>query len=426
MPQPPTLSLSNFLNSASSSRRKRSHAEITRSQSRSLSPPLPHKRRRVSSYLGSSQHPFSPSPTASPTPSPASTRFPGDGFDYRRPIMSQDQPRSHPTMNPTRTAIDLTIDSDSSTESDTPIPAPRHSQSRPRRRQTSHASRSERGSRASHMTTQVPEETHEVIDLSDDSDFHIQEFDEPAAERRTRRPTPFEPASSPEVEIVHERPAPVANRRVNSERPERHERPRLPPIATPPLPTGQPGPFGYFPDIIRRSTQLILGNLGNTLQNTRDTVRQIHDEVRRRPGNYMDNPGDLIINFDYRQAGFQLGGFDMQERTSETPQVVQEPYKAPPAAKEGFIRTFTEESVVLCPMCGDELATGDNETKQQVWVVKGCGHVYCGECAVGRHITKPKKEKKAVSTKSMPFKICAIEGCDAKVTSKQAMFPVYL
>lgn len=291
--------------------------------------------------------------------------------------MSQDQPRSHPSWNSTRTAIDLTLDSDSSTESDTPIPSPRHSLSRSRRRQTSHASRSERGSRASRRATQVPEETHEVIDLSDDSDFHIQEFDDPAAERRARRPTPFEPASSPEVEILHERPAPAANRRVNSERPERNERNRLPPIATPPLPMG-PGPFGYFPEIIRRSTQLIFGNFGNTLtnrmQDTQESMRQINEEVRRRQEIHNENP-PFVINLDYRQQAFALGGFEMQERTSETPQVVQEPYKGPPAPKEGFIRTFTEDSVVLCPMCGDELATGDNETKQQVWVVKGCGHV---------------------------------------------------
>lgn len=65
----------------------------------------------------------------------------------------------------------------------------------------------------------------------------------------------------------------------------------------------------------------------------------------------------------------------MYERSSETPQAIQEPYKAPPAAKEGFIRTFKEESVVLCPMCGDELAIGEGVIKQQVWVVKACGHV---------------------------------------------------
>lgn len=290
--------------------------------------------------------------------------------------MSQNQPRSHPSRNPTRTAIDLTLDSGSSTDSDDTLP-PRQSQSRSSRRQTSHVSRSERGSRAPRLPTQPQEEIHEVIDLSDDSDFHIQEFDEAIAERRDRRPTPFEPSSSPEVEIVHERPAPSNRRRVNSERPDGYDQNRLPPIASPPLPMER-GPFGYFPEIIRRSTQLILGNIGNMHApwvDHRESLRQINERGRQRQDLHNESRDDFVINLDYRQPAFALGGFEMQQRASETPQVVQEPYKAPTPAKEGFIRTFTEESVVLCPMCGDELATGDNDTKQQVWVVKVCGHV---------------------------------------------------
>jgi ribosomal protein L37AE/L43A len=30
---------------------------------------------------------------------------------------------------------------------------------------------------------------------------------------------------------------------------------------------------------------------------------------------------------------------------------------------------------VVCPNCGDELAVGKDEMKQQIWVVKSCGHV---------------------------------------------------
>jgi hypothetical protein len=30
---------------------------------------------------------------------------------------------------------------------------------------------------------------------------------------------------------------------------------------------------------------------------------------------------------------------------------------------------------VVCPNCGDELAVGKDEIKQQIWVVKSCGHV---------------------------------------------------
>jgi hypothetical protein len=141
------------------------------------------------------------------------------------------------------------------------------------------------------------------------------------------------------------------------------------------------GPFGYFPEIIRRSTQYVFGNIGNmpnpwqVAPDHREQMRQINERARQRQDLHNENLEDFVINLDYRQPAFALGGLDMYERTSETPQVVQEPYKAPTPAKEGFIRTFTEDSVVLCPMCGDELATGGNEVKQQVWVVKACGHV---------------------------------------------------
>jgi len=149
----------------------------------------------------------------------------------------------------------------------------------------------------------------------------------------------------------------------------------------------------------------------------------------RQDGDVQENEagGNFVINLDYRQPAFALGGLDLFDRSSETPQIVQEPYKAPPAAKEGFTRTYEEEDVILCPMCGDELAIGKDDTKQQVWVVKQCGHVYCGECATNRFVSKaPKKDKKLASTRVMGFKVCRVDDCNIKVSSKTAMFPVYL
>lgn len=51
-----------------------------------------------------------------------------------------------------------------------------------------------------------------------------------------------------------------------------------------------------------------------------------------------------------------------------------ETYKAPSPPPEGFTRNVKEDEVVVCPNCDEELGTG-NETKQQIWVVKKCGHV---------------------------------------------------
>lgn len=88
-----------------------------------------------------------------------------------------------------------------------------------------------------------------------------------------------------------------------------------------------------------------------------------------------DDTTELTIQMDYQQPAFTLGPIAMFDRSSETPQVVDEPYKAPPPPRDGFIRTFSEDEIVLCPRCGDELAVGKGDMKQQVWVVKTCGHV---------------------------------------------------
>jgi len=50
-------------------------------------------------------------------------------------------------------------------------------------------------------------------------------------------------------------------------------------------------------------------------------------------------------------------------------------YEPPPPAEKGFTRSPEEDEEVVCPNCGDELAVGKDETKQQIWVVKSCGHV---------------------------------------------------
>jgi len=89
-----------------------------------------------------------------------------------------------------------------------------------------------------------------------------------------------------------------------------------------------------------------------------------------------DGRDEFAIALNYTQPGFALGGtLEIIDRSSETPQVTQEPYKGPPPAKEGFTRTFGEDDILVCPMCGDELSTGKDDAKQQVWVIKQCGHV---------------------------------------------------
>lgn len=57
-----------------------------------------------------------------------------------------------------------------------------------------------------------------------------------------------------------------------------------------------------------------------------------------------------------------------------SPAPPQSSYKPPSPPPKGFTRSAGEKDVVVCPNCDMELGTGDEE-KQQIWVVKQCGHV---------------------------------------------------
>ena len=168
--------------------------------------------------------------------------------------------------------------------------------------------------------------------------------------------------ASPEIQFVEER---------------RVEQPRnpQPEVQIPPRRPDR-GPFSYLPELLSRGTQLVLGNMQQAARNYNEGFLDRLDGVPQRQGRHENGTGDTLnVIMDYARPAFAMGGLDIFDRSSETPQVVQEPYKAPPGAKEGFVRTFAEEDVLLCPMCGDELAAGRGDVKQQVWVVKGCGHV---------------------------------------------------
>ena len=79
---------------------------------------------------------------------------------------------------------------------------------------------------------------------------------------------------------------------------------------------------------------------------------------------------DLTINLDVDGPlglDYQLTGLTRQRTPANA-------YKPPSPPPEGFTRNVAEDDVVVCPNCDMELGTGD-ETKQQIWVVKQCGHV---------------------------------------------------
>ncbi|KIW03851.1 uncharacterized protein PV09_05150 [Verruconis gallopava] len=120
-------------------------------------------------------------------------------------------------------------------------------------------------------------------------------------------------------------------------------------------------------------------------------------------------------NLDFGFAAFDLGYGREEPRTEREESVVPAPNPAP----EGFTRNPTEEDVLVCPNCDAELSMGESDVKRQVWLVKTCGHIYCGECAASRLATKPRKGKEPVNQKYQPLKKCVVEGCVARTTGKQ-------
>ncbi|KAL4868063.1 hypothetical protein BDV12DRAFT_170293 [Aspergillus spectabilis] len=127
---------------------------------------------------------------------------------------------------------------------------------------------------------------------------------------------------------------------------------------------------------------------------------------------------DLTINLD--NAGWEILGIspDRERPERERP---RSSYKPPSPASEGFTRSVAEDDVAMCPNCDEELGTGD-DTKQQIWVAKQCGHVYCGECATNRSLTKAKK----ASAKTKPFAKCRVPDCGKPISAPKAMFQIYL
>ncbi|KAF4551214.1 Hypothetical protein D9617_14g076710 [Elsinoe fawcettii] len=101
------------------------------------------------------------------------------------------------------------------------------------------------------------------------------------------------------------------------------------------------------------------------------------------------------------------------------------PYRAPEKPEVGFTRSPQEDEVVCCPNCGDELAVGGSEEKRSVWVVKGCGHVYCGQCMLHRHASKRnskgKQKDDGTKVEVQPFKQCVVDGCTQKVQKAQVL-----
>lgn len=195
-------------------------------------------------------------------------------------------------------------------------------------------------SRAPRSVTPYPNGHNEPIDLTGDDDDEVLHVD-----------TRVRPA------LNLDRPAAVAGTRFRS------IADRMPAVIADVIGTGRL--FDRLNNYMGRDM-----DDGNTRHNN-------HGHANAGPGPHIHFGGARIglqveLNLggmmDYATPAFDMG-FQGANRPPEPK------YEPPKDVEKGFTRNPGEEEVVVCPNCGDELAVGDTDLKQQVWVIKKCGHV---------------------------------------------------
>lgn len=350
----------------------------------------------ASTQSTSSQRPVSSAPSATGStrslfdsfpnfsmPNLPSFRFPGDGFDFRRPAPTVPIPNA-------RDIIDLTEDYSPEIQ--------RHA--RPT-------------NRATHRN---------FIDVDEES----------------TRANVDSSSQSPDLELLEVRS--IRSQNTSDPEPRRREHSRPRPILRPPGSShtdNSPFTVGGWSGLRQhaqghhRSNHETARRFHHLLHTNHPNPR--HEMLLMHQGRDIILPGDL----DFVTQGFQMG-----DATPRQPQPAPPTYDAPTPAREGFTRSPKEDDVLVCPNCEAELGTGKDDSKRQVWVIKACGHVresrplqaiaanslqvYCGECTQHRSSVKKGKGPRTSSTK--PFSRCVVEGCTNKkaIVGPRSLFQVYL
>jgi hypothetical protein len=266
-------------------------------------------------------------------------RYPGDGFDYRRP-MSLSAGESQAAV------IDLTADDAGPSVS---------SSSRPS------VPRGQRPQRPPRFANAIF--ANEIIDI------------EAEDVRRSAAPP-----DSPELEFISSRRIDPSRRDPPPPRP--REEDDLEIIGSNTVPREQrqhrwvgPGGLGAMLMAIQREDDLPPGrgfdHLRQRIQRAANNMRP--PVIPPRGGGRGGGRGRIHVGFVAPNMDFEMVAFDMGLGGGPAPPPPT--YDAPEPVPEGFTRSPQENEVYACPNCGDELCAGESDAKRQVWIVKGCGHV---------------------------------------------------
>ncbi|KAH7113794.1 hypothetical protein B0J11DRAFT_585001 [Dendryphion nanum] len=319
-------------------------------------------------------------------------RYAGDGFDFRRPAQMSRRP-SPSSLNNEATVIDLTNDDTwpSTSNSRRPNPLPQ---------------------RAPRFPRNIMDTQQEIIDLDDEEEDEMGGGGAGASR-------PVAPSDSPEIEFVSSRRIPPRLRNsdddleITGSAPVPEERRRTPRDS-----------LENFVGMIRQD--IMAEN--NLLPHLRARIMAVTRMPHTAPVRTPRQPGSRAGVFVAPVMEYDLVGFNMGLEGNQPPPPTPPTYNAPEAAHEGFTRTVKEEDTLVCPNCGDELCTGTSDIKKQVWIIKGCGHVYCGECTANRSSSRKtvKGKERVAPEQHRPFKQCVVGGCEKKVTNRSQMIQVFL
>lgn len=329
-------------------------------------PPRPRERREHLEQR--EQTPFDPLRPPDTMPAEAPRRFRGDGYDYRRPVISLNN------------VIDLT-DEDAG-----PSMTPSQSQQQNNR------------------STRPPRFGREIIDVEEDySGIAAEEPDSPeiqfVSSRRIdpvpeRTPLFLDDGDEDEVEFVSANPLPESERRRDMMDEVAHI-------------LDDPAYRARAVHLRNRVDQMAAGErmrardaqiarverMFAAARRGRGARSVIHTPPRAASAGQRNRPARHIqIGFIAPALNFGAVGFDMGFAGGTPPadEVPHPPTYNPPApAPAGFTRSPQEEDVLLCPNCEGELCVGDSDQKRQVWLVKSCGHVCSSDYfALTRMLTK--------------------------------------
>lgn len=307
----------------------------------------------------------------------ASRRYPGDGFDYRRPAGSsrdqeagsvdltreedeEEEPNDAIELSRIDDIIDLTAD-DSGYGASQDEHSGRQRHSNTERQDSNHAQANNGGPR-------LPRGMDIIIDLDN-------------GEEEWRMATPAPEPSSPDIEFISSRP--IDTRRLPPPAGNHSDGDEVEFLRENALPEAEIQR--------RRNRELdnvmdLFGTLNGRFTHLRAQVDRFHSQINRTAGRLQEPiaptrsasrghaPRIRLGAFVAPVMDFDTIGFELGPRLREAP-APPPTYEAPPKAPEGFTRSPQEEGALICPNCEEELCVGDDDVKRQVWIVKGCGHV---------------------------------------------------